>query len=128
MVLVEDAPEVRALTQRMLDALGYVVYATGDPHDGLRLASELPDGPMALVSDVDLPEMSGRELADRLRGERERVAVVLMSGHSDAMLDLSGLDDPRRVLRKPFTRAELADRLRTALDQVFAEDDSSQEV
>ena len=107
-VLVEDADNVRELTARMLTDLGYTVHHTPDPSAGIEMAVAA-EGPVVLLTDMMMPTLKGAELAARAKARRPDLPVLYMSGYTDDML----LDvDPDQLLRKPFTRRDLASRIR----------------
>ena len=112
-LLVEDRLDVRQLTRRILESRGYRVVDTGDPESALRLADTATFD--LLLTDVVMPEMSGPELADRLRARCPGVPVVFMSGFPGH----SALNDTRGapLIRKPFTPDGLARKVRETLDQ-----------
>jgi CheY-like chemotaxis protein len=77
------------------------------------------DGPFdVLVTDVVMPGMNGREVAAALRARQPDLPVLFVSGHSADALDLRPDQESRTdFLAKPFTRADLAERLQALLDQ-----------
>jgi PAS domain S-box-containing protein len=107
-LLVEDEPPVRELAVRVLESCGYEVLAAGDGLDALRI-SEQRDGPIhLLLSDVVLPHMSGKELAEQLKAARPEVRVMYMSGYTDQAIAQHGvLTSGDAFLPKPFTIEEL---------------------
>ncbi len=111
-VLVEDDPALRALGEEMLRTLGCAVASAGSAEEGLRLvAGGLR--PEVLVTDLMLPGMSGRDLAERLRAERPDLPVVLVSGYADPPVERGPAG--MVFLPKPFHRRGLAEALRRAL-------------
>ncbi len=111
-LVVEDEPTVRDLTVRLLRELGYVVEAVGDSRDALKAAMRRPFD--VLLTDVELPHMSGQALARRLRAAQPDVKVVFFSGLPAELEDLGA---PVLCLPKPFTREALAAKLKEALGQ-----------
>ena len=89
---------------------GYRVFAAEAPSVALRLAEEHLEDIQVLLTDVIMPEMTGKELYERLSAEREDLRVLYMSGYQDQVV----VGDT--VLRKPFTIAVLTQSLREALD------------
>ena len=116
-LLVEDETEVRDLVAQMLQGSGYTVLTAPDPGTALAL-SDRHRGPIhLLLTDVVLPEMSGRELRQRLRESRPRTKVLYMSGYTDEALGRHGALEPDVVLlQKPFGVGELGRKIREILD------------
>ncbi len=117
-LVVEDEPEVRALEQRALEQLGYTVFVACNAHDAIAIAAEY-DGPIHLiVTDVVMPHMSGRELAEKLARSRPETAVLYVSGYTDdAIVHHGVLEADAAFLQKPFTPTALAEKARAVLDQ-----------
>ena len=116
-LLVEDEDEVRELVARMLQRSGYTVLAAPDPRAALDLSDRHPGAIHLLLTDVVMPEMSGRQLHDRLAVARPETRVIYMSGYTDEALGRHGVLEPEVVLlQKPFRFTELAQKIREALD------------
>jgi len=116
-LLVEDEDEVRELVARMLQRSGYTVLVAADPRTALELSGRHTGPIHLLLTDVVMPEMSGRELRDRLSALRPETKIVYMSGYTDEALGRHGVLEPDVVLlQEPFRFAELADRIREVLD------------
>jgi signal transduction histidine kinase/CheY-like chemotaxis protein len=116
-LLVEDEPGVRDLARDVLAAQGYRVLAAGDPAEALRLSGGHPGPVHLLLTDVVMPGMSGRDLAERLLAGRPGLRVLYMSGYADHAIVEHGVVDPAvPFLPKPFTAEALARRVRDALD------------
>ena len=117
-LVVEDEPELRTLAREILGAWGYTVLDSGDPAEALRLAARHEGSIHLLVTDVVMPGMSGREVADRLLHTRPDVKVLFMSGYTDSAIVHHGVLDPGTpFLHKPFTPDALARKVRDVLDQ-----------
>jgi PAS domain S-box-containing protein len=113
-LLVEDEPVVRTLVVDMLASQNYRVVAADDPHDALRICVD--DGPFdLLITDVVMPRMRGTELAERLTELQPTLRVLFTSGYP---LDGVGTAFSGDVafLQKPFTMAELSEKVRDALE------------
>ena len=106
-LLVEDEAAVRELARRVLERRGYRVICASDPGEALRAAADA--GPIdALVSDVVMPVMSGRELARRLRELRPGLPTLLMSGYTaDEAIRTDVGAVGAAFLEKPFTPRQL---------------------
>ena len=117
-VVVEDEDAIRALAVRVLTGLGYTVLAfrTGTAAlDALASATTHVD---LLLTAVIMPEMKGRELADRLRATRPDLPVIFASGYTDDVIASQGvLESNVDFLPKPYSTAILARRVRAALDR-----------
>ena len=116
-LLTEDEPAVRALVVRVLRALGLEVLEAGHAAEAESLFRSRASEVALLLTDVVLPDRNGRELADALRGIREDLRVLYMSGYNEDVVAHRGILDPGvRFLRKPFTSRELAEKVREALE------------
>jgi CheY-like chemotaxis protein len=100
----------------MLEQLGYTVLEAGGPHQALEQATTY-NGPIhLLLTDVIMPEMSGRDLWQRLSALRPDMKCLFMSGYTADVIAHHGvLDEGVHFLQKPFSREELATKLRKAL-------------
>src|SRR6266404_3970320 len=103
-LLVEDEEMVRKLSREILEMNGYRVLSAANGHEACQLC-EAYDGEIHLViTDVVMPQMSGRELAERVLKERPEILILYMSGYTDEAIVRHGvLDDSMTFLRKPFT-------------------------
>jgi len=117
-LLVEDDANLRALTRDILASEGYSVLESENVEDALRIAGSR-EGPIdLLLTDVVMPHMSGRSLADAVKGRRPEVSVLYMSGYTDDAIVHHGVLDPGiALLEKPFTPLALARKVREALDR-----------
>jgi two-component system cell cycle sensor histidine kinase/response regulator CckA len=112
-LLVEDEDAVRSLSRRVLSGRGYTVIEARNGQEGLSIALEYSGPIHILVTDVIMPLMDGRQLADRLTALRPEVKVLFMSGYTDQTLEFEA---DRSFLQKPFTPAGLAKKVREMLD------------
>lgn len=114
-LLVEDSGMVRDLAREILVMGGYRVLEAGSAERALVVLSG-HEGPIdALVTDLQMPGMGGRELADRLRAERPGLSVVFISGFTEAAARVSGALGPgESFLEKPFSPMALIRRVREA--------------
>ena len=114
-LVVEDRDEVRTLTRVMLEELGYRTLAAASGAEALEIAGRHADPIPLLLTDVVMPGMNGRELADRLRQIYPSMKTIFMSGYTDRILANAGALDPSTAyLQKPFTLTNLAKILRRA--------------
>jgi CheY-like chemotaxis protein len=116
-LLVEDEPEVRGLARDILQQQGYTVLESADGDEALRIGREHVGPIHLLVTDVVMPQMGGRELADRLRAGRRETKVLYVSGYTDDAILHQGVSQTGTAfLPKPFTAAALAHKVRQVLD------------
>ena len=115
-LLVEDEDSVRKLACRVLRRLGYRVVDTGHGGDALQVVQTLEEPVHLLLTDIVMPGMSGRQLAERVASLRPGVRVLFVSGYAREDLERHGLNGVP-VLQKPFTVGELARAVREALDK-----------
>jgi PAS domain S-box-containing protein len=115
-LVVEDQPGVRKLTAEILKGYGYGVLEVANGAEAL-LLSERFDNPIhAMITDVVMPGMTGRELASRLASLRPAMKVLYMSGYAEEVIARQGvLDSDVAFLSKPFTSVALAQKLRELL-------------
>jgi len=114
---VEDEDSVRRLAKRVLEAQGYTVLEAVNGEAALRLAGDYAGVIDLLLSDVVMPELGGRLLAERLTAVRPEIEVLFMSGYTDDDILRRGLlERGQKLLQKPFTGSALAHEVRTVLD------------
>jgi CheY-like chemotaxis protein len=115
--LVEDEKAVRELAQRILRNRGYSVIVAENGRHAIDVIGRFPDRIDLLVTDVVMPEMNGRDLADRIAVMRPGVRVLFMSGYTeDAIVHHGVLADGTAFLAKPFSPDGLVSAVRDALD------------
>jgi len=116
-LVVEDEPAVLTLSRRALEAQGYVVLAASDADAALRVVERHGGMIHLLLTDVVMPGLSGRELADRLSAQRPGIRVLYMSGYpGDAVVQHGTLPLGSAFLQKPFSPDGLARKVRDVLD------------
>ena len=117
-LLVEDEEDVRKLAVRILQRQGYTVLEASCGKDALALCEEHA-GPIHLIlTDVVMPGMNGRQLADQLIRLRPNLKVVYMSGYTDnAVIHHGVLEEGVNYIQKPFTMDGLMKKMREALDK-----------
>jgi PAS domain S-box-containing protein len=112
-LVVEDEIALREVTRRILARNGYQVITAANGRDAIEAASTHPGGIDLLVTDVIMPEMSGKEAADRIQALYPSVKVLFMSGYSEGILSAEGvLETGINLLEKPFTEKSLLAKLR----------------
>lgn len=116
-LLVEDEADLRVLTKELLESEGYTVMVASDARQAFELVGSHLGLIHVLLTDIVLPGMSGRELAERVLESRPRIKVLYVSGYSGALVAEQGVLDPRvALLSKPFSKRELLSQLRAVLD------------
>ena len=115
-LIVEDEEALREVTRRLLTRQGYTVITAGDGAEALDAASVHPGDIDLLLTDVMMPQMLGKEAAERIRQIRPDIRVLYMSGYAQPILASQGrLGLDVTLLDKPFTERELLDKVHTAL-------------
>ena len=115
-LLVEDEDAVRKLARMILEDSGYKILDARNGQEGLALC-ETHEGPIdLLVSDVVMPELGGRELAESALKLRPGLKVLFMSGHTQDVVLKEGVQKGTAFLQKPFTPLALAQKVRETLD------------
>jgi len=122
-LLVEDEEAVRTLSARVLRELGYTLLEAAHGEEALRVVREHAGQPLhLLVTDVVMPQMGGKALAERLRAAQPDLKVLFMSGYSDnGILHLGLTEHGTAYLQKPFTPGVLARKIRDTLDVAAGE-------
>src|SRR5262249_9621560 len=116
-LVVEDEPLMRRLTVEALRELGYTVFDSEGAADALAGLGPGP-GVRVLFTDVVMPEVNGRKLADEALRRRPDLKVLFTTGYTPNAAGPGGvLDHGVRFLSKPFTLEQLAARMRTVLDE-----------
>ena len=116
-LVVEDDARVRALSVEALKELGYSVIEAAGPSQALRMFDEGQQVTL-LFTDVVMPDMSGRQLADRAREKQPTLRVLYTTGYTRNAIVHNGMLDPgTNLLTKPFSIEELAAKIRKILDE-----------
>lgn len=118
-LLVEDDPALREMAAILLRRLGYTVYAAANGVEALSMRHERSTGHIDLLfTDVVMPHMSGKELADRVRALYPDTRILFTSGYTEHAVVHQGVLNPGvAMLQKPFTPSALACKVREMLDQ-----------
>jgi len=112
---VEDEPVVRGLIVEVLQELGYSTLEAGDGPAGLKILNSKRRIDL-LVSDVGLPGMNGRQLADHARERRPDLKVLFITGYAENAIMANGfLDHRMAMMTKPFAVDALASRVRSMI-------------
>jgi two-component system cell cycle sensor histidine kinase/response regulator CckA len=116
-LVAEDEDGVRELLRKVLTEFGYTVLTARHGRDALMLAGDRSVGIDLLVTDVVMPEMSGRELVETLHDRRPDLKVLYISGYTDDEVVQRGISGSEvAFMRKPFAAEELVRRVREVLD------------
>jgi len=116
-LLAEDEKSLRVTCGLFLKALGYNVLVAETPAEALKLVDQHPGDLHLLLTDVVMPGMDGRQLAQRVGERKPGVKVVFMSGYTaDVIAQRGVLDEGVQFLSKPFTRDDLARKVREVLE------------
>jgi signal transduction histidine kinase/FixJ family two-component response regulator len=119
-LVVEDDPSVRKLSVIILRNCGYQVQESGNAFEALRFIKKNPHFDL-VITDVIMPQMSGKDLHDQIKSQLPHIKVLLMSGYTDDALAHHGvLDERLSFLEKPFSPAKLARKVREVLDAPVA--------
>jgi CheY-like chemotaxis protein len=115
-LLVEDEDAVRGLATAILKRDGYHVLEAGSGEQALKIARHHPGPIDALVTDIVMPKMSGRELAETVQAMRREIKVLYMSGYSDEVISHHGvLEGGTAFLQKPFRPDEFVQKVHDLL-------------
>ncbi len=115
-LVVEDEADILKMTQIMLEKIGYSVLTAGTTDEAVRMAEAHPGEIRLLITDVVMPEMNGRELADRLILLEPGLNLLFMSGYTSDVITRRGvLDKGVSFIQKPFSMKDLAIKVREAL-------------
>lgn len=115
-LVVEDEEQVRRMSIETLDELGYQVVEAQDGLDALQILANRNDISM-LFTDIVMPDMNGRQLADRVRESRPDLPVLFTTGYAPETVLRSGIGGAEiGFISKPFTVEQLAHRVRAVID------------
>lgn len=116
-LVVEDEPALLKMSKMMLEKLGYRVLTAGTPGEAIGLAEEFAGQIHLLLTDVVMPGMNGRDLAERLQALCPNMKIVFMSGYTANVIACRGvLDEGVNFLEKPFSMNNLAVKVAETLD------------
>jgi PAS domain S-box-containing protein len=117
-LVVEDQDGIRDIVRESLRRNGYKVLIANDGEEALQMAAAYPDPIHLLITDLVMPNIGGRELAQRLTPQRPTMKVLFMSGYSEqSALEIEATSQSATVLQKPFSLDALARNVRRVLDE-----------
>jgi PAS domain S-box-containing protein len=116
-LLVEDEDSILKIIKRVLEKFGYTVLFSSSPVEAMKLAEKHADEINLLITDVIMPEMNGRDLAERLQSLCPNLKTLFMSGYTADIIENRGvLESGVSFIAKPFSNQELAVKVREVLD------------
>ncbi|HPI76110.1 MAG TPA: PAS domain S-box protein, partial [bacterium] len=116
-LIVEDEPAILKLGKRILETLGYTVIPAETPTEAITKTENYEDAIHLLLTDVIMPEMNGRELAEKIASLKPGLIALFMSGYTANVIAHHGvLEEGVRFVQKPFTVESLARKVRQSLD------------
>jgi CheY-like chemotaxis protein len=117
-LVVEDQPSLRELVRRVLEQQGYRVLEAPNGEQAVRVAESTTRPIQLVITDVVMPGMNARAMAERIRGVWPTVRVLYMSGYHDDDVMLQSLANAKvDFLQKPFLPYDLAEKVRTVLER-----------
>jgi two-component system cell cycle sensor histidine kinase/response regulator CckA len=120
-LLVEDEDTLRTLTKSLLELKGYKVLEAANGAAALEISEGTSEEIHLLLTDVVMPGINGRVLSDRLKAERPEIKMMFMSGYTGQQVGKEAILAPGSIfLQKPFSREQLARKVREAMEAVPA--------
>lgn len=117
-LLVEDDTAILNVSKKMLERLGYNVFSASNPVHAIHIATKYPGEIHLLITDVIMPIMNGRDLALKLLPLHPEMKCLYMSGYTANVISHHGvLDEGIQFINKPFSKRELALKIRKTMDQ-----------
>lgn len=115
-LIVEDEEPILKMSQAMLEVLGYTVLAANGKDQALEIARNYPEKIHLLLTDVVMPDMNGKELADRIQKVKPELRCLYMSGYTSDIIARQGiLEEGVKFISKPFSVQDLATKIREVL-------------
>ena len=121
-LLVEDEPSILRMTRMMLERKGYTVLSAATPTEAVEKATNHSGSIDLLMTDVVMPEMNGRDLAEKITALYPGISLLFMSGYTADVIAHQGvLDDGVAFIQKPFSMVDMAMKVREVLDKTSHE-------
>ena len=116
-LVVDDEPSLRKLVRNSLSAVGYRILEASSAEDALAICEDFEGNIDLLLTDVIMPGMDGKRLAEMFYSRRPKTKVVFVSGYTDEILAHRGILDPGIVyIEKPITPTMISKKVREVLD------------
>jgi PAS domain S-box-containing protein len=116
-LLVEDEPTILRMTRMMLERNGYSVLSAASPSEAVEKATNYSGSIDLLMSDVVMPQMNGRDLAEKIISLYPEIRLLFMSGYTADIITHQGvLNDGMAFIQKPFSMADMTEKIRKLLD------------
>jgi two-component system cell cycle sensor histidine kinase/response regulator CckA len=116
-LIAEDEPDLRELARIFLEGYGYTVLGAASAEEAIQTANSFTGTIDLLLTDVIMPGMSGRQLAENILSTRPHTRIVYMTGYTDDMVVQHKVLEPGvKLLQKPFSRDDLGLKVRSTLD------------
>ncbi|MEA2059008.1 MAG: response regulator [Thermodesulfobacteriota bacterium] len=113
---MEDEASILKLTKRILKRFSYKVLEASSPGEAMNLAKAYPGDIHILITDVVMPEMNGRDLAEKLQTDYPEMKGLFMSGYTANVIAHHGvLDKGMHFIQKPFSNRDLAAKVKDVL-------------
>ena len=117
-LLTEDEPDLRALTRIFLEGYGYKVLEASSAAEAIGIAENSAEPIHLLLTDVIMPSISGPQLAEKILSRRPETKIMYMTGYTDDMVAEHKVLEPGvQLLQKPFSKQDLAAKVRATLDE-----------
>lgn len=117
-LVVDDEPSIRSLVTDTLQPLGYMVVEASCGEEALQRSTMMKDDIHLLLTDLVMPDMSGHEVAKKIKASRPGIKIIYMSGYTDETIERLGISRHRETfLQKPLTPRKLSSAIRDALNQ-----------
>ena len=116
-LIVEDEQAVRNIAKSSLEKFGYTTFTAGDAEEALAVHASAAQKIDVLLTDIVMPNVSGKELADQLAVKQPDLVIIFMSGYTDDTIGKKGvLTENINFIQKPFSPVSLAEKVRDILD------------
>jgi len=117
-LLVEDEVAILNMMKRMLQRMGYSLISTSSPAEAVKMARDSVERIDLLISDIIMPEMNGKDLAERIKRIYPEIRILFMSGYTADVIAHHGiLEEGVCFIQKPFSRDQLAEKLKLTLEK-----------